>query len=170
MNETNVSGSSTQGTVTKDAKYYLAEFDRVCTEYLYTKAPFAIPENWKGPLVTIMAYLNVVGIVFSVFGLVMLLGLGTMLSALGAVGNVNVQSNVGGNTVLSIIFLIGSLVLSIIAAPGLFKKQKKGWTYSYYNALLGIVQNAITLNFVGVIVGGIINLYVLYQLRPKFVN
>ncbi len=169
MNETNVSGSSTQSQVTKDLKYYLAEFDRICTEYLYNKAPFAIPENWRGPFVTIMAYLNVLGIVLNVFALVALLGLGTMLSALGAAGNVNAQIN-GSNPIFAIVFIIGNLVLSILAAPGLFKKQKKGWTYSYYNALLGIVQNAVTLNFVGVIVGGIINLYVLYQLRPKFVN
>jgi len=154
----------------KDINHYLTEFDKVCTEYLVTKAPFSIPDKWRDILVTVMAYLNVIGIVLAVPALLALVGLGAVLAPIAALSGagLNPLSSIMG--ILGLVFTLGSLVLSILAAPGLFKKQKKAWTYSYYNVLLGAVGNIVQLNLGGLIIGSLIGLYVLYQIRPKFVN
>lgn len=154
----------------KDINQYLSEFDKLCTEYLVTKAPFAIPDKWKDVIVTIMAYLNVIGIVLAVPALLALLGLGAVLAPIAALSGagLNPMSSIMG--IVGIVFTLGGLVLSILAAPGLFKRQKKAWTYSYYNVLLGAVGNLLRLDLVGLVLGALIGLYILYQIRPKFVN
>ncbi len=153
----------------KDINYYLAEFDRICTEYLVTKAPFAIPENWKDTIIKIMAVLNVVGIVLIIPGLLILLGLGTVLAPFMALG-ATASLSLNGLGIIPVILSVVSLVLMIMSAPGLFKKQKKAWTLSYYNVLVGIVSNVVSLNIGGLVIGSLLGLYVLYQIRAKFVN
>lgn len=153
----------------KDINHYLTEFDKVCTEYLVTKAPFAIPENWKDTIIKIMAVLNVIGIILIIPSLLFLLGLGTILApfmALGATANLSIN----GFGVVPVIFAVVSLVLMVMSAPGLFKKQKKAWTLSYYNVLVGVLSNILSLNIGGLVVGSLLGLYMLYQLRSKFVN
>ncbi|MFO0704065.1 MAG: hypothetical protein U0525_05075 [Patescibacteria group bacterium] len=165
MDQTHASASAP-----KDIKQYLAEFDKLCTEYLVTKAPFSIPEEWKNLIITIMAWLNVIGIIVAIPVLLALLGLGTILAPLAAISGqgLNPLSNIGG--IIAAVFTVAGLALSIMAAPGLFKREKKAWTLSFYNVLLSMVQSLISFNLGGLIIGGLIGLYVLYQLRSKFVN
>ena len=153
----------------KDINHFVGEIDRLSTEYFVNKAPFAIPEGWKETIITIMAVFNVIGLIILVPALLVLIGLGAVVAPFAAVGG-NANLSLNGIGIVTTLFTIVSFVLMILAAPGLFKREKKAWTYSFYNVLVGVVSNIVTFNVGGLIIGTIINLYVLFQLKSNFKN
>ena len=67
-----------------------------------------------------------------------------------------------------LLFSIVAAVLSALALPGLFNKKVMGWKYMWYNTILGVVANAITLNLAGLIIGGGLGFYILYQIKNHY--
>lgn len=162
----------TDGNVTKpkDMKQYEAEIDKFCEEYLVKKAPFAIPENWKEILVKVIAWVNVIRIVMALLALPVLLGLGALIGVLDVASGatINPLSNIWG--ILSLVFTLASLVLYILAAKGLFARKAQAWRLIFYAQLLSVVQSLVAGQLVSMIIGLVIGMYVLYQMRDKYVN
>lgn len=154
----------------KDVMQWVAEIDRVCEEYLVKKAPFSIPENWKDMLVKVIPYLNIVGIMLALLSLPVLLGAGALVTTLGVASGATLSplSTIWG--IASLAFMLLGLVISILAAKGLFAKKASAWRLMFYYQLIGGVQNLISGNLVGMVVGLLIGLYVLYQLKSRYTN
>src|SRR3989344_1484827 len=134
-------------------------------EYLGEKAP-QLPKNWKEALVKFAPYLTIIGVIFGVMGFLALLGLGTVLVPLGTIGGMMTgQPFVGFGYVTNIVFLGLTVLLEGLAVPGLFSRSKKAWTYLYWGALVGIVQNVVSFNVGGLVIGGLLSLYFLFQVK-----
>jgi len=74
----------------------------------------------------------------------------------------------GGYGIVGIMLVGMAVVLAGIALPGLFTFKRFGWTYLFLSELLIILTNLIHLNIVNFLVGGLIALYILFQVRSYY--
>ena len=131
--------------------------------YLVQKAPFQLPDGLKEGIVRYGPWIAIVLLVLSLPPLLFLLGLGTLLMPLGGVGYAT------GFTYLTIL-VIAEIGLMIAALPGLFARKMSGWRLMFYSQILSIVGSLLNEAIVSGIVGGLIGLYVLFQVRRLYVN
>ena len=129
--------------------------------YLVTKAPFQIPDNIKEFLVQYGPWIMIVLLILTLPALLVVLGLGTMLLPFAGVGY-------GTGFGLVAIGLIVELALSLMALPGLFARRMSGWTLLFYARLVSIVARLLAGAIVSAAIGGLISLYILFQVRPLY--
>jgi len=153
----------------KDIMQYVGEADKFFEDIYLKKAPFTIPDNWKELIVKIVPYLNVIGIILALMALSVLLGVGALLTVGGAMtGGANPLSSMSG--IFTMVFTVAGLVISIMAAQGLFKRKAAAWRLVFYGTLLGVLQNILFLNVFGLVVTFVVGLYVWYQVKAKYTN
>ncbi|MFA6081322.1 MAG: chromate transporter [Patescibacteria group bacterium] len=158
--------TATEGT---DFKGMFGKLETTLDEYLVEKAPFQLPKNVKEIIVKFSPYLAILGVVMGIPGVLALLGAGAFLAPLGLVGGMMTgRPFLGVGYIISILFLGVMIVLEGLAIPGLFSRSKKGWTFIYWSALVGIVQNIISFNVGGLVIGGLISLYFLFQVKEYY--
>jgi len=155
---------------TKDIMQYINEADKFFEDIYIKKAPFAIPEDWKEIIVKIVPYLNVLGIILALAAVPVLLGLGTLGVMMGTISGatLNPLTNIGG--ILAAVFSLGGIVLSVMAAQGLFKRKASAWKLIFYSTLLSVVQSVLTLNITGLAMIFIVSMFILYQIKSKYSN
>jgi len=152
-----------------DFKGALNNLEQILEEYLVKKAPFQLPKNVKEIIVKFAPYLAILGVVMGIPGVLALLGAGTILAPLGFVGGMMTgRPFLGMGYLVSIIFLGVMVVLEALAIPGLFSKSKKAWTFIYWSALVGVVQNIVSFNMGGLVIGGLISMYFLFQVKEYY--
>ena len=131
--------------------------------YLVQKAPFQIPGEIREFLVKFGPWIALVLLALSLQGLLLMLGIGTAMVPFGGVGYA------AGFTYLTVV-LLAQLVLLGLALPGLFSRKKSAWTLMFYSQLIGILFSLLSGLFLGAIIGDLIGLYVLFQIRLLYVN
>jgi len=147
----------------KSYKTYLKQLEDLLTEYLVKKAP-ALPANIKevivkfAPWATLVIFIITLPIIFAV------LGLGAILAPFSFFGGITA----GTNYILTLIFSVIQLVLEAMAIPGLFKRTRSAWNLVFYAALVGAVQNIATFNLGGLVIGTLLSLYILFQIREYY--
>lgn len=152
-----------------DLKGAFGKLEVTLEEYLVEKAPFQLPKNVKEIIVKFAPYLAILGVVMGIPGILALLGAGTILAPLGFVGGMMTgRPFLGFGYIISILFLGMMILLEGLAIPGLFSRSKKGWTFLYWGALVGIVQNVIQFNIGGLVIGGLISMYFLFQVKEYY--
>lgn len=129
--------------------------------YLVKKAPFQIPDNAKEWIVKYGPWITVVLLVLMLPAMLFVLGVG---SALMPFGGYAYATGFG----LAAIFLVINVGLMVAALPGLFARKMSGWNLMFYARLIGIVYSFLSYAFIGGIIGGIIGLYILFQIRPLY--
>jgi hypothetical protein len=155
----------TEGT---DFRSMFGKLEVALEEYLGVKAP-QIPENWKEIIVKFAPYLAIIGVIAGALSFLALLGLGAFLVPLGAIGGmITGRPFMGLNYIINVVFLGLTVLLEGIAIPGLFSRSKKAWTFLYWAALVGVVQNIIGFNVGGLIVGGLLSMYFLFQVKKYY--
>lgn len=131
--------------------------------YLLDKAPFHLPVNIKEAIVKYVPWVNLI-LMIILFPVVLgALGLGALFapaSFLGGVGS-------GFMYIITLIFSMASLILSAMALPGLFKRKRSGWVYTYYADLLQVVLNILSFSIIGLLFN-LIFLFVLFQVRSYY--
>jgi hypothetical protein len=131
--------------------------------YLVKKAPFQLPKEVKEFLVKFGPWIALVWLVLSLPALFVMLGIGTAFMPFGgAVYSV-------GFTYVAVV-LLAQLLLLALALPGLFKRKMSAWRLMFYSQLIGIVSSLLMGSIFGAIIGGLIGLYILFQIRPLYVN
>ena len=137
-------------------------------EYLVKKAP-SIPKEWKEVIVKFGPYLTILGVVMGIPAILALLGAGTILAPLGFVGGMMTgRPFLGAGFIINVLFLGVMIVLQGLAIPGLFSRSKKAWTFLYWSALVGVVQNIVSFNVGGLVIGGLISMYILFQVKEYY--
>lgn len=131
--------------------------------YLVKKAPFQLPDEVREFLVKFGPWIALVLLILSLPGLLVMLGVGTVLMPFGGVGYA------AGFTYLTVV-LLAQLVLLGMALPGLFKRQMSAWKLLFYSQLVGIVFSLLIGSILGALIGGLIGLYILFQVRPLYVH
>lgn len=128
--------------------------------YLVQKAPFQIPPGWRELIVRFAPWIAVVLIVLSLPVVLLALGLSAAVLPFAAT-----QAPGLG---LTMIVVIATLVLDVLALPGLFARRMGGWRLIFYARLVTIVSSLLQGAIVGGILAGLISLYVLFQIRPLY--
>ncbi len=158
--------TATEGT---DFKGTFGKLEVILEEYLVEKVPFQLPKNVKEIIVKFAPYLAIIGVVMGIPGVLALLGAGTILAPLGLVGGMMTgRPFLGFGYIVSVVFLGVMILLEGLAIPGLFSRSKKGWTYLYWSALVGVLQNIISFNVGGLVIGGLISMYFLFQVKEYY--
>jgi len=151
--------------VKTDVKNVLTQLESTLDEYLVKKAPFTIPEDGKELIVKISPYIS---LIFAVMGLPLIFGAIGLTAILAPFAFLGAHYSVVA--FLSAIFAAISLVLELIAVPGLFKRSKKGWSVAFYATIVSLLGNIVSFDIVGGVVGAIIGWYILFQVKEKYVN
>lgn len=133
--------------------------------YLVKKAPFQLPDNAKEAIVKYGPWIAVVLLVLGLPPLLFLLGLGTVLVPFTV--PFGGMAYATGFTYLTL-FLIVELALDVAALPGLFARKMAGWRLIFYARLVSLVQLLLIGLLFNAIVGGLIGLYILFQIRPLY--
>lgn len=131
--------------------------------YLVKKAPFQIPAEIKEFLVKFGPWIAIVLMLLSLPALLLILGIGAALTPFGT------PAYGVGFGYLSVV-LIAQFVLMALALPGLFARKMSAWKLIFYSQLVGIVFSLLSGSILGALIGGLIGLYVLFQIRPLYVN
>jgi hypothetical protein len=152
-----------------DLKFYLRRLEEFLDVYLVKKAP-SLPTDWKELFVNFAPWLAVIIIIFSLPILLITLGLGALILPFSFLGGASRGFHYGLDYFSTLIFVGSSLVLNIMALPGLFKRTKRSWYLVYYAALLSGVYNILTLSLAGFILGSVIILYILFQIKEYYIN
>ena len=129
--------------------------------YLVKKAPFQIPEGGREFLVKFGPWIALVLMVLTLPFLLFLLGVGTFLSPFAGVGY---AAGFG----LTAILILAQFALRAMALPGLFARKMSGWNLLFYSSLVGFVASLTSYNVIGGILGLLIGLYILFQIRSKY--
>ncbi len=147
----------------KDLKSYIADIEKLADEYLVKKAP-AMPENIKELIVKFGPWISLILIIMAAPIVLGALGLGTFLMPFTYLGGIQA----GFAYTVSMVFTVVVLVMELIALPGLFKRAKQGWTWMFYATLVQAVQNLVAMNLGGLIIGTLIGLYILFQIKSYY--
>jgi len=151
-----------------DFSSQMRQLEDVLDQYLNKKAP-AIPTAGKEALVKFAPYLAIISVILMIPTILAVFGLGTLLAPLGLIGGaLTGRPFLGLGYLISVVFLIVILFLTILSINPLFKRERKGWQYMYYAALLGGVNNLLHLDLVGLIIFTGLSLYVLFQVREYY--
>ncbi|MEO8467945.1 MAG: chromate transporter [Gammaproteobacteria bacterium] len=127
--------------------------------YLVQKAPFQIPDEAKEWIVKYSPWISVVLLVITLPALLLALGLGAALVPFGVI--------VPGFAYVWVL-LLAHVVLLVMALPGLFARKMSSWKLVFYARIVSIVSSLLSGAIVSAVVGGLISLYVLFQIRDKF--
>ena len=130
-------------------------------EYLVKKAPFQIPDAGKEFVVRFGPWISLFLLVITLPILLFALGVGTFLAPFAGLGY---ATGFG----LSTIFALLEIGLLALALPGLFARKLSGWTLLFYEQLVHMVGALVTGAIIAGVIGTIIGLYILFQVREKY--
>ena len=154
-----IKSSSSQPTVNQ----YLGDLEAKLEKIFVGKAP-ALSDNVKEIIVKISPYLAVVSMVLLLPLLLGLFGISTFLMPFAALGGIHMSLTY----LVYLVFSIAMIVLELMAIPGLFKRQESAWRLIFYSTLLSLVDQIFSFNLGGLIIGGAISLYFLFQVKSKY--
>jgi len=129
--------------------------------YLVTKAPFQLPDGFKEFLVKFGPWIMLVFLLLGLPFIFVALGLTSALTPFAVMGG-----SIGGFPWA--LAALAQLVLCAMALPGLLARKMSGWTLLFYSQLVGILASLLALSFFGAVIGGLIGLYFLFQLKSKY--
>ncbi len=132
--------------------------------YFVTKAPFQIPANVKEIIVKFGPWVQLIFLLTFIPLVIALLGLGSALSVYSRAYGASFGSMMTISTVISLV----TIIMTIIALPGLFGRKMSGWNMSFYARLVSFVGSLIVGNVLGAIVGIIVSLYVWFQVKSYY--
>lgn len=141
----------------------LTQLNDLLDEYLVKKAP-ALPTNAKDAIVRFAPWINLILIVIELPAILALLGLGAILTPFSYLTGVQM----GLGYTIGMLFLIVSLAIQLWALPGLFKRTHAAWNLLYYSTLVHAVYSLLTYNWLNLILGTLIALYILFQVRDYY--
>lgn len=142
----------------------LDNLTKILEEYLVKKAP-ALPANIKSLLVQWAPWVALVAVVLGVPGVLAFFGLGAMLYT-SPYGGYMVAHSL--TYTLAIVVLVVSLVVRGLSVPGLMKRTKSGWNLLYYSTLISAGYSLLAFDFVGLIVGTLVSLYLVFQVKESY--
>jgi len=143
----------------------LAQLETTLEEYFGKKAP-AMPDDIKELIVKFSPWISVIALVMTLPLILGVLGLGTLLMPFSIFGG----ATFGFKYIVTFALTAVMILLEALAIPGLFKREKQAWRKLYYVSLISLVESILTLNISGLILGGLISFYILFQTKEKFTN
>lgn len=150
-------------TTSGDYKSYLNQLENVLDEYLVKKAP-SLPKGLADFIVAVLPYLTIIFLVMALPLILALIGISAFVMPFSLATGLGT----GFNYIAGIVVTILTVILEVMALPGLFRREKKSWTLLYYVALIGGVNSILSLNLWGLVIGTGISLYILFQIKSYY--
>lgn len=149
---------------TAPQKSLVPQLEDLLDVYLVQKAPFQLPAGLKQFIVNVGPWITLI---------LMLLAVPVILAALSVSvfflpASYVADAGFGASVMIGLIISIVEIGLYALALPGLFKKSKAGWNFLFYGTLVSAVYNLVTLQILGLIIGTLISLYILFQIRSYY--
>jgi hypothetical protein len=141
----------------------LTRLEETLNLYLVQKAP-AIPKDIKELIVSFLPWLTVIGLLLMIPGILAIIGLSTISLPVSYM----VGARYGIMYFVSIIFMVITAILLLMAAPGLFKRQKKSWYFLYYVSIITAISDIVSLNIFGFILTILLGFYILFQIKEYY--
>jgi hypothetical protein len=129
--------------------------------YLVQKAPFQIPDGGREWIVKYGPWIAVVLLILTLPPLLFALGIGAVVMPFAGVGYA------AGFTYLTILVLV-NVGLMVMALPGLFGRKIAGWNLLFYAQLVGFLTSLLSGSVLGGLIGLLISLYILFQVRGLY--
>lgn len=150
-------------------KGLVSQLENLLDEYLVKKSPITLPDKVKEFIVKAAPYLAIIGVVISIPTIVALVGLTSLLAPATYIGGVAIgRPYYGFGYIASTIIFAIVMVLEVIAIPGLFSRKRSAWNILFYSTLINLLGDLLSVNIGSLIIGGIISLYFLFQLRSYY--
>jgi hypothetical protein len=128
--------------------------------YLVKKAPFQIPEGGRELIVKFGPWITIVILILTLPAVLFVLGIGTFFLPFAGFA----APGLG----IALVTLVIQFGLMIAALPGLFARKMSGWRLVFYSELFSIVTSLLGGSILGALVGGLIGLYIIFQVRTKY--
>jgi hypothetical protein len=151
-----------------DFKAAVGQLEDTLELYLVKKAPFSLPGNIKELIVNVAPWLTLVFLILSVPAILLAFGLGALVAPFTVFLGPGYAVSYGVSYLISMAALAVAVVLQALAVPGLFRRERKAWTFLFYASLVGVFSSVVGGNVIGGLVGGLIGLYFLFQIREYY--
>lgn len=154
-----------------DAKGVLSQLEAVLDEYMVNKAPFALPKEVKEFLVNVSPYLIIIFVVMALPIILAALGLTTFLAPFAMMGGYRYGFSWGFGAIIALVISVISIILEIMAVPGLFKRTKAAWRLLFYASIVSLIGSILSVSgIISGIIGTIIGWYILFQVKELYQN
>ena len=166
-------GSGQKAQAKSDVTGVLSQLEGILDEYLVNKAPFALPPEVKEFIVKVSPYLVIVFAVMALPLILAALGLTAILSPFAMLGGYGYGYGFswGFVAIIGLASSVITVILEVIAVPGLFKRTKGAWRLLFYASIVSLIGTILSLSgiFSGII-GAIIGWYILFQVKELYQN
>lgn len=129
--------------------------------YFVQKAPFHLPMNVKEGIVKYGPWISIVLLLLLLPPILLIFGIGTVLIPFAG------PAYATSFTWLTLMTIV-QIGLLIAALPGLFARKMQGWRLIFYSRMLSILSLLLSGLIVNAIIGGLVSLYILFQVRALF--
>ncbi|MFC1627404.1 hypothetical protein ACFL18_02535 [Patescibacteria group bacterium] len=140
-----------------------AQLENTLELYLKKKAP-PLPKNVKEMVVSFAPWINVILILIAAPALLAVFGFTAKIAPYAYWAG----ARLGGMYYISLAFLGITLVLRVMALPGLFSRSMGGWKMLYYSTLVNLVYSAFNYNLFSGVIGAVVGLYFLFQVKASY--
>lgn len=123
-----------------------------------------LPENVKELIVKLSPWFAVISMLMLAPLILAAFGLGAVALPFSYLGGLRM----GFGYTIGLVFSFGMIILELMAIPGLFKRQEKAWRLMFYSVLLSLAQQLFSFNLGGLVIGGAISFYFLFQVKSKY--
>lgn len=151
-----------------DMSSNLSSLEATLEEYLVDKAPFQLPKNIKELIVSFAPWLIIIFLVLSLPAVFSIIGFSSMMGPYMMGGMMRYGYHFGPLWWVSMALIVVSVVFEALAIKGLFAKTMQGWKYVFYAQLISIVAMLFQGNLPGAVLGGLIGLYILFQVKEMY--
>lgn len=147
----------------KDLSHSVGKLENTLKVYFVDKAPFQLPPAVKEAIVQFGPWITLVLLILALPVIFAALGLTAVLMPFSAASGAHTEINY-----LSVILSVIVLILEGLALPGLFRRSKSGWNLLFYSSIVSAIDNLITFNIGGLVLGLLIGWYILFQIRSYY--
>lgn len=145
-------------------KKFLVQVEEFFDTYLNKKAPFHLPHNAKETLVKVSPWISLVLALIGLQAVLVLFRFNMFVSQYAWIAH----TYFGPGYYISIALSAVTVVMYVMAFSGLQKRTINGWRLLFYAALVAFVSGVISMNLVGAVIGIIINMYLLFQIKEMY--
>lgn len=166
-------GSEQKPQAKSDVKGLLSQLEALLDEYMVNKAPFALPKEVKEFIVNVSPYLVIIFALLALPLIFAALGLTAILSPFAMLGGYGYGYGFswGFFAIIGLASAVITMILEIIAVPGLFKRTRGAWTLLFYASIVSLIGSILSLSgIIGGIIGAIIGWYILFQVKELYSN
>lgn len=154
-----------------DLKGGINQLEALLDEYMVKKAPFALPKGVKEFIATVSPYLIIIFTIMALPLILAAMGLSAFLTPFAMMGGFGLGFGWGFGAIVSLVIAVVTIVMELMAVPGLFKRTKKSWRLLFYVSIISLIGSIISIHgIVSGIIGAIIGWYILFQMKDMYKN